>query len=258
MINFSAHLGYQFNEVPFRERFSLARKSGYRHVEFPDPYCLSKEEIYDLLTENELGLVQFATPLGETGGKGFAALPGRDNAFRESINTAVIYAKHLNCRMIHPMSGCDTISCRGDWKTYVGNMCLCADAFSDHGLTVLLEVMSLPTVEGYFLHSFELFTALKNELPHENISLLFDTWHAKLIYDDVMHALIKFYPQIRHIQVSDHPGRHEPGTGNINFHHLFQFLNEKNYSGFVGCEYKPIGTTLDGLKFMSEFQKEKV
>lgn len=258
MIKFSAHLGYQFNEVPFKDRFELAHRYGYRDVEFPNPYVFEKEEVAELLAKYSLNLVQFGTPQGQPGEKGFAAMPQRSAEFRASVDEAVRYARHLHCRMVHPMAGCDSINNRAQWTSYLENIRLCAEIFADNGITVLLEVMSLPTVKGYFLHSFELFTALRNEIPEENIGLLFDTWHAKIIYDDVMHPLIKFWDAIEHIQISDHPGRHEPGTGTINFAHLFQLLEEKNYRGFVGCEYHPLKSTAESLNFMKLFQKENV
>ncbi|HBM3060187.1 TPA: TIM barrel protein [Klebsiella oxytoca] len=250
MIEFGAHLGYQFNEAPFKDRFELAHLHGYKNVEFPNPYIIEKEELADLLKMYSLNLVQFATPQGKEGEKGFAAIPGRSVEFRESVDKAIDYAKFLDCKMVHPMSGCESISCRGDWDTYLKNIQLCAEIFSDNNLVVLLEVMSLPTIKGYFLHSYELYSALMSKIPDGSIGLLFDTWHAKVIYDDVMHPLLKFYNSIKHIHISDYPGRHEPGTGNLDFDSIFQFLNDNNYAGVVGCEYEPLTSTEASIEFI--------
>ena len=54
-------------------------------------------------------------------------------------------------------------------------------------------------------------------------------------------------PLIKHIQLADTPGRHEPGTGEINYRHLFRLLDEIGYDGWVGCEYTPLHSTSAGL-----------
>ncbi|HIE9514604.1 hydroxypyruvate isomerase family protein [Klebsiella pneumoniae] len=258
MIRFSAHLGYQFNEVDFKDRFELAQRFGYRDVEFPNPYVMEKEDIAGLLDKYALKLIQFGTPMGNTNEKGFAAMPGRSREFRFSLEKAISYARYLDCRMIHPMAGCDTIESKTQWQAYLGNMRVCAELFADNDLTVLLEVMSLPTVKGYFLNSFELYSALQHEIGQPNIGLLFDTWHAQIIYGDIFEPLEKYFEQIKHIQISDYPGRHEPGTGNLDFPRFFQILDEKDYQGHVGCEYKPLNSTSTSLNFMKVYQKEKL
>ena len=54
-------------------------------------------------------------------------------------------------------------------------------------------------------------------------------------------------PQIAHVQLADNPGRNEPGTGEINYRFLFGFLDAIGHDGWIGCEYKPKGNTVDGL-----------
>ena len=60
----------------------------------------------------------------------------------------------------------------------------------------------------------------------------------------------KHLPQIGHIQLADNPGRNEPGTGEINYRFLFEFIDRLGYDGWIGCEYKPAGNTSDGLGWM--------
>ncbi|TES89541.1 MAG: hydroxypyruvate isomerase, partial [Dehalococcoidia bacterium] len=59
--------------------------------------------------------------------------------------------------------------------------------------------------------------------------------------------------RIGHIQLADNPGRHEPGTGEINFTNLFKFIDESGYTGWIGCEYKPAGATEDGLGWVKPY-----
>ena len=61
--------------------------------------------------------------------------------------------------------------------------------------------------------------------------------------------------RIGHIQLADNPGRHEPGTGEINFTNLFKFIDESGYTGWIGLEYKPAGVTEDGLGWVKPYFK---
>ena len=56
--------------------------------------------------------------------------------------------------------------------------------------------------------------------------------------------------KIGHIQIADNPGRNEPGTGEINYKHIFNLLDEINYEGWVGCEYSPLVNTNDSLSWL--------
>ncbi len=62
--------------------------------------------------------------------------------------------------------------------------------------------------------------------------------------------------RIAHIQLADNPGRHEPGTGEINFTNLFRFIDEAGYEGWLGCEYQPAGVTEDGLEWIKPYFEE--
>lgn len=60
--------------------------------------------------------------------------------------------------------------------------------------------------------------------------------------------------RIGHIQIADNPGRHEPGTGEVNFAFLFRHLDVIGYRVWIGCEYKPMTTTLEGLTWLRTLQ----
>ena len=66
-------------------------------------------------------------------------------------------------------------------------------------------------------------------------------------------TIVRYLPQIAHIQIADNPGRHEPGTGEINFSNLFRFIDEAGYDGWIGCEYIPAGKTEDGLQWIKPY-----
>lgn len=255
MIRLCAHLGYQFNEVPFLERFECAAAAGYRAVEFPVPYAYDSGVLADRLARFDLSLVQFAAPMGDTsqGEKGLGALSGRETAFRTSLAQAVHYAQALRCRHIHPMAGVTSETARLDWSTYVANLRFAVACLAEQGMTTLVEVMSEGEVPGYFLSSYERAQALFDAVADPHLTLIFDTYHAQALTGDVKGELMRWAGRIGHVQVSDFPGRHEPGTGMLDFDALFAQLEQSGYDGWVGCEYRPETTTQAGLRYLGKY-----
>lgn len=103
MLKFNAHLGFQFNELPFLQRIEAAAAAGFRAVEFPSPYEFDASLLADQLAQYGLPLVQFAAPAGVS--KGIAAVAGKEPEFRDGLRQAVSYARALACADVHLMSG---------------------------------------------------------------------------------------------------------------------------------------------------------
>jgi hydroxypyruvate isomerase len=81
----------------------------------------------------------------------------------------------------------------------------------------------------------------------DNVFVQYDVYHAQVMEGDLANTIEKNLAHIAHIQIADNPGRHEPGTGEINYGFLFEHLDRIGYSGWIGCEYKPAGITERGL-----------
>lgn len=251
----SAHLGYQFTEYPFLERFAAAAHAGFTAVEFPSPYGFGIDAIKSRLEGHALELVQIATPSGSGGpdGKGVAALVGREADFLEGISTALEYAQALDCSRIHVMAGIAGPDAHIDFEVYVANIARAAGHFAEHGMTALVEVMSPSTVPGYVLSSFALAKELFNSVANPALQLLFDTYHAAVLEEDVLSLLNQWLPKVGHIQISDFPGRHEPGTGTLPFRQIFSDIDAAHFQGWVGCEYQPLKSTEEGLCYLRPY-----
>jgi hydroxypyruvate isomerase len=160
---------------------------------------------------------------------------------------ALASAKALNCPSIHVMAGIERPDVDADWRLYVANVTSAADLFAEHGIKTLVEVMSPIAVPGYVLSSFDLAKQLFESVANPALQLLFDTYHAAVLHGNVVSLLSEWMPKIGHIQISDFPGRHEPGTGDLPFPQIFDDIDAARYSGWVGCEYHPRTTTADSL-----------
>ena len=81
----------------------------------------------------------------------------------------------------------------------------------------------------------------------DNVFLQYDVYHMQVMEGDLAPTIERHLARIAHIQIADTPGRHEPGTGEINYDFLLRFIDRVGYSGWIGCEYKPATTTGAGL-----------
>jgi hydroxypyruvate isomerase len=75
----------------------------------------------------------------------------------------------------------------------------------------------------------------------------------QLLEGNLAQTVERLLPRIGHVQIADAPGRNEPGSGEINFEFLLAHLDRLGYAGWVGCEYNPLGDTLQGLKWAQRY-----
>ncbi len=250
MLKFNAHLGFQFNELPFLQRIEAAAAAGFRAVEFPSPYEFDASLLADHLAQYNLPLIQFAAPAGVT--KGIAALQGKEQEFREGLREAARYAKALNCSDVHIMSGVTTPQDESA-LAYTNNLEYAIKYLEDQGLRTLIEVISPQAMPGYYLSDFS--KAQQVLETFTSVGLILDLYHAQLLTCDPAGVLAQFYERTVHVQIADNPGRHEPGTGTMDFAGLFAALQQRGYRGWIGCEYRPSGTTVASLEWLKPLLK---
>ena len=251
MPRFAANLTMLFNEVPFLDRFERAAKAGFTAVEFLFPYAFAARDIRERLEANGLQLVLHNLPAGlwEQGERGIACHPDRVAEFREGVATAIAYAQalgvgQLNCLAGKAPPGASPAQLR---ETFVGNLRYAATALKAAGLKLLIEPINHFDIPGFYLNTTEQAISILDEVGADNAFVQYDIYHAQRMEGELAATLQKHLARIAHVQLADNPGRNEPGTGEINYRFLFQHLDRIGYSGWVGCEYKPAGTTEAGL-----------
>lgn len=243
MPRFAANLSMLFPERPFLDRFGCAARDGFTAVEFLFPYDWASTDLADRLTENSLTQVLFNLPPGswKQGDRGLACLPERTAEFRESVDLALEYASALNCKRLHVMSG--LVADRKDRDTlrttYIENLRHAADRAAEQGVTLLIEPLNPRDMPGYFLNSVPCALDVIAAVARPNLKLQADIYHLQRIQGELANTLTAHIGVIGHVQIADTPGRHEPGTGEINYPFLFAVLDGLGYEGWVGCEYVP-------------------
>jgi hydroxypyruvate isomerase len=254
MPRFSANLTMLFTEQPFLERFGAAARAGFRAVEFVSPYAHPPGVLADLLRAHALEVSVFNLPPGDwdRGDRGLACDPRRTHEFRDGLGRAVEYARALRCDRVHCMAGLRPPGPSDEEvrATYVANLRLAAEELGRHGLTVLVEVINPRDMPGYWLTSSRQAFETMRDVGAPNVKFQYDAYHLQLVEGDLAGTLDRHLPDIGHVQIADAPGRHEPGTGEIDFPFLLRHLDELGYRGWVGCEYRPLGTTAAGLGWL--------
>jgi hydroxypyruvate isomerase len=251
MPRFAANLTMLFNEVPFLDRFEHAARAGFTAVEFLFPYGWAPEEIKLRLDAHGLALVLHNLPAGDwdAGERGIACHPDRVEEFRAGVERAIAYARvlgvpQLNCLAGKAPAGVADAVLR---STLIDNLRHAAARLRQAGLRLLIEPINRFDIPGFYLHRTDQALALLDEVGADNLFVQYDIYHAQRTEGELAATLQQHLARIGHVQLADNPGRHEPGTGEINYPFLFQHLDRLGYGGWVGCEYKPAGTTEAGL-----------
>lgn len=258
MPRFAANLSMMFNEVPFLDRFALAAKAGFRGVEFLFPYEHPAAEIAARLKDNGLQQVLFNAPAGDfaKGERGMAAIPGKQAAFRDSIKLALEYAATLACPRLHIMAGLKPEGVVHDTLTavYGANLAYAAEECARLGVKPIIEPINHRDIPGFFLNTTDQAAAIIAAIGPEKLGLQFDLYHCQITEGDVVKRVEKHLPLIAHMQVADTPGRHEPGTGEVNWPFVFKTIDALGFRGWIGCEYRPAGETLAGLSWFAPYK----
>ncbi len=131
------------------------------------------------------------------------------------------------------------------------NLRYAARELQNAGIKLLVEPINTFDIPGFYLSRSDTTLQLFDEIGEPNLWLQYDIYHMQRMEGELAATMERLLPRIAHIQIADNPGRNEPGTGEINYDFLFRRIDEIGYSGWIGCEYKPRTTTLEGLGWLA-------
>lgn len=248
MPRFAANITFLFRELPFLDRIAAAADHGFTGVETLFPYDDAASQITRRLAMAGVPLVLMnAPPPNWAGGeRGFAAIPGLTERFRHDFKRAVRVAEVLGARQLHVMAGKATgLVAR---STFVENLRWATAQAPKMRLTI--EPINGHDMPGYFLDDFDLAAEVLDEVGAKNLGLQFDMYHAQMITGDGMATWERHGARAVHVQIGGVPGRHEPGSGDMDYPAFFAALDEGGYKGWVSAEYHPAGDTRKGLGWL--------
>ena len=254
---FSANLSIMFQEVPFLERFGAAARVGFKAVEFMFPYEYAIADLQQALSGNGLQLVLINLPAGNfaAGERGIAVNPVRQEEFREGVSRAIEYARALGVPQINCLVGrtLPDVPVAEQRQALVGNLRFAAERLADAGILLLVEHLNSRDVPGFALDTTAKVLDVLAEVDHPNAWLQYDMYHAQRMEGELAGTLRANLPRIAHIQIADNPGRHQPGTGEINYRWLLAEIMSAGYTGHIGLEYVPTPDSAGSLGWVGEF-----
>ncbi|HEV2128548.1 MAG TPA: TIM barrel protein [Thermomicrobiales bacterium] len=253
MPKLAANITMLFTEYPLADRFERAAANGFGGVEMLFPYEMRANEVQDLLREHHLDLVLFNLPAGDwaAGDRGIAADTNRVDEFRNGVDKAVTYAEALKPRRVNCLVGkADDVSATR--SVMLENIVYAADALATVNTRLVIEPVNTQDVEGFAIPDTAAARSVLAEIEHPNVGLQFDVYHSLRMGEDPLAIIRELGASLDHIQIADVPGRHQPGTGELDFEQVFATIDSSGYTGWVSLEYNPAGHTEEGFGHLRE------
>jgi hydroxypyruvate isomerase len=260
MFTFSANLSTLFTDMPLAQRFAAAHACGFTAVECQFPYELPVGDIAAALRDTGQQLVLHNLPAGDwaAGERGIACHPGRELEFQQGVQRALDYAVPLGVQQINCLAGICPVDVPPvqAWATLRANLRYAAQVLAQHRLRLLIEPINAFDIPGFLVSTPSQALALMDELALDNVYLQYDVYHAQRMEGELAMSLQRALPRIGHIQIADNPGRAEPGSGEIAYRFVFDWLDRIGYERHVGCEYFPAdkgpGGTQKGMVWLAQ------
>jgi hydroxypyruvate isomerase len=233
-------------EIPFLDRMDRVKQLGYPAFEFWEWKNKDVEAI--LRKKNELGL-EIATMMG-SGWKHMNTEDAR-KTFVSEIQASLATAKRLGVKTLIVTTGFEdkAISRAEQHANYVVALKAAAPLAEQAKVTLVLEPLNIKVDHpGYYLQTAKEGFEMIDEVGSPALKMLFDIYHHQIMEGNVIADITKNIGKIAHFHVADVPGRHEPGTGEINYGNVFRAIAASGYQGFVGLEYKPSRAADESLK----------
>lgn len=257
MPKFSANISFLYADLPFLDRFAAAAKDGFQAVEYVGPYDLPAAEVAAALNTHGLTQALFNLPAGnwDAGERGIGCHGDRVAEFQAGVMTAIHYGQALGCTRINCLAGIAQAGTSVEDRDaiLVDNLKYAAPRLADAGITLLLEPINLRDIAGFHVSTTDHAERLLDAVGSDNLLIQYDIYHTQVMQGDLIPTYARLKDRIGHVQIADNPGRHEPGTGEINYPFVFSELDRLGYDGWIGCEYKPRSGTTAGLGWMKPY-----
>ena len=251
MTQFSANLGFLWNDLTLPDAIRAAKAAGFDAVECHWPYAFDAQAVKAALQETELSMLGLNTVRGKDGENGLAALPGREDEARAAIDQAIEYAVAIETKNIHVMAG--FAKGQDAHNTFVSNLRYACDKAEDHGITILIEPLNHYDAPKYFLSKTGQAKTIIEEAGYNNLKMMFDCYHVQLMEGDISNRLKKMETIIGHIQFASVPDRGTPDHGELNYLDIFKTIADMGYNAPLGAEYKSAKPTDETLGWMKLF-----
>lgn len=259
MPRFSANISMLYTERAPLDRPRAAADAGFGAVEIQFPYDIPADAWARAIDAAGVGVSVINLPVGDMldGGPGLAAMPGREDDFRAAVDQSLPYAEALRPRNVNVLAGFPPVDRLGRepcLDTLAGNLGRAAEAMAPLGVRVVTEAVNGVDRPCFFLTNSSQALEAIDHAGHPNLAIQHDLYHMDIMEGRLIARLGEILHRIGHIQFADAPGRHEPGSGEIDFAAVFHAIEDLGYHDWVGAEYVPSTQTEDTLAWLDDWR----
>jgi hydroxypyruvate isomerase len=261
-LSYAVNCSILFTELPLLRRPDAVRAAGFDAVEFWWPFADAVPGDHEIdafvgaIRDAGVALVGLNFAAGDMvgGDRGLVSWPARSAEFRDNIAVTVGIGAQLGTRAFNALYGnrVDSVAAEEQDELAVRNLAAAAAAVAEIDAVVLVEPVS--GAPRYPLRHAADAIAVADRVERAtgatNVGLLADLYHLTANGDDVDAVIARYADRIGHVQIADHPGRHEPGTGEIDLDGQLAALQAAGYDGWVGLEYKPSTTSAQSVEWL--------
>ena len=255
---FSANISMMFKEYDFLARFKVAKDCGFGAVEIQFPYDVSPHDLLAVKENTGVEISVINVGVGDllNGGPGIAAIPGREDHFKVAVEQACRYAEilqPLNMNVLPGWPPMDQFNRGQCLDVLANNLRYAADGLSQTGTKVLVEACNTYERPGFLIYNSAQAIDLIKTVNHKNLAFQYDLYHMQIMEGNLVNRIKEIFDHIGHIQFADTPGRHEPGSGEINYPYVFDALDTMGWEGWLGAEYIPSRPTIETLEWLRSY-----
>lgn len=247
-VRFSFMLWALEKQAPFDECLEWVAEAGYQGVELVGEFQRwpSAERAATMARMRRLGMVFDAM----SGVKAGFAVPEETEAFRTQFIDQIRAAKELECPKIILLSGKQVEGLRdgAQRQTSIDNLKWAAERAAKEQIDIVIEPIDLLENPTIYLASVTEGFEIVRAIDSSNVKVLYDFYHEQRSFGNLIEKLAKNIEWIGLVHVADVPGRHEPGTGEIDYESIYRKLAELNYNHWIAMEYFPTEEPVASLK----------
>jgi hydroxypyruvate isomerase len=258
---FGANISMLFTDVPLLERFARAKAAGFGAVEMQfDWQAETPEALAAAARAADIEVALINVPQGVDNEPFISSVPGAEARFAAALATAKRYCAALACPKVNVLPGqrVEAFALDDQLAAYRENLRAAGAAMAEVGVRVVAEPVNTVDRPTMLVSQVAQMAELLEAAGHPNLAVQFDIYHVAMMGDPLVETFEAHKDRIGHIQFADAPGRHEPGTGAIDFAAIFAAIDASGYDGWINGEYVPAGRTEDGLEWLDAYARRSV
>jgi hydroxypyruvate isomerase len=242
-LNFCANVSLLWSELPLGERLRRAAEAGFEAVEMWWPGLEEARRLPELTRSAGVRLVALNFDAGDmsAGDRGLLSDPEQVPRFYDNVPRALEIAAACDCGQLNALLGLrdERHGREEQLQRARESVAWAAEQAAPQGATVLVEAVNVFDNGPYLVTTTADAAMFVQAIAAPNVRLLYDVFHMQRMEGNIVATLDRYWDLIGHIQVADSPDRGEPGTGEINYPFVLEFLARRGYGGYIGLEYRP-------------------